>query len=328
MIVSSGKHIITKSGAHHGEIFGDRIQTAGYGRAEKSDETAARTAEKSKDLREARAAYLASQEITAHAETSYVVASVRNTLDTTDKFYDGEMQFFNRALAMLMPISKAFIDAMLKTPFRAEFEAEFGKQLFTLAEMAQKSQSKKIIPELIAQGTTENNYKKTAAACKTTFRGEECNFYGLLKHMESPDREERREAYLAWAKLYEDASPNSSIKQFDKLIKAPRPHGQETRLPGGYTSLRIWTRHRADYGPKEVEQFRAQVKAVIVPAVAKIREEQAKRLGGKAQVLRRNLHLSGRQRGSRRRRSGAGRGCAAHEPRNLAGNGRILRLPL
>ena len=136
---------------------------------------------KAKTYEEARAAYLTSQEITAHAETSYVVASVRNTLDTTDKFYDGEMQFFNRALAMLMPISKAFIDAMLKTPFRAEFEAEFGKQLFTLAEMAQKSQSKKIIPELIAQGTTENNYKKTAAACKTTFRGEECNFYGLLK---------------------------------------------------------------------------------------------------------------------------------------------------
>ena len=123
-----------------------------------------RALKKAATYEEAKAAYLASQEESGHFETSYVVASIRNTLDTTDKFYDGEMQFFNRALAMLMPISKAFIDAMLKTPFRAEFEAEFGKQLFTLAEMAQKSQSKKIIPELIAQGTTENNYKKTAAA--------------------------------------------------------------------------------------------------------------------------------------------------------------------
>ncbi|HWP22065.1 MAG TPA: M3 family oligoendopeptidase [Candidatus Cryosericum sp.] len=233
---------------------------------------------KAKSYEEARAAYLASQEITAHAETSYVVASVRNTLDTTDKFYDGEMQFFNRALAMLMPISKAFIDALLKTPFRAQFEAEFGKQLFTLAQMAQKSQSKKIIPELIAQGTTENAYKKTAAACRTTFRGEECNFYGLLKHMESPDREERKEAYLAWAKLYEGASEQLD-KQFDKLVKLRVRMAKKLGLPGGYTELAYLDRHRADYGPKEVEQFRAQVKAVIVPAVAKLREEQAKRLG-------------------------------------------------
>lgn len=227
---------------------------------------------------EARAAYLASQEISSHAETSYVVASVRNTLDTTDKFYDGEMKFFNRAIAMLMPLAKAFVDALLKSRFRKEFEAEFGKQLFTLAEMAQKAQSKKIIPELIAQGNLENAYRKTAAACKTTFRGEECNFYGLLKHMESPDREERREAYLAWAKLYEDASEDLD-KQFDKLVKLRVRMAKKLGLPGGFTELAYLNMHRADYGPAEVAKFREQVKAVIVPAVAKLREAQAKRLG-------------------------------------------------
>lgn len=227
---------------------------------------------------EARAAYLASQEISSHAETSYVVASVRNTLDTTDKFYDGEMKFFNRAIAMLMPLAKAFVDALLKSRFRKEFETEFGKQLFTLAEMAQKAQSKKIIPELIAQGNLENAYRKTAAACKTTFRGEECNFYGLLKHMESPDREERREAYLAWAKLYEDASEDLD-KQFDKLVKLRVRMAKKLGLPGGFIELAYLNMHRADYGPAEVAKFREQVKAVIVPAVAKLREAQAKRLG-------------------------------------------------
>jgi len=227
---------------------------------------------------EARAAYLASQEITAHAETSYVTASIRNTLDTTDKFYDGEMQFFNRAVAMLMPVSKAFIKALLDSPFRAQFEAEFGKQLFTLAEMAQKTQSNRIIPELIRQGNVENAYKKTAAACKTTFRGEECNFYGLLKHMESPDREERKEAYLAWAKLYEDASGKLD-NQFDKLIKIRIRMAKKLGLPGGFTELGYLNMHRADYGPEQVEKFREQVRTVIVPAVAKLREQQAKRLG-------------------------------------------------
>ncbi len=226
---------------------------------------------------EARAAYLSSQEASGHIMTSYVIAHIRNTLDTKDKFYDGEMEFFNRAIAMLMPLSKQMIETLLKTPYRKQFEEEFGKQLFSLAEMERKTQSKKVIPDLIRQGSIENAYKKTAAACKTTFRGEEVNFYGLLKHMESSDREERKEAYLAWAKLYEDVSEKLD-KQFDKLIKLRIRMAKKLGLPN-FTTLGYLNMHRADYGPEEVEKFREQVKNIIVPAVAKLREEQAKRLG-------------------------------------------------
>jgi len=226
---------------------------------------------------EARAAYMASQESSGHVMTSYVIAYIRNTLDTKDKFYDGEMKFFNRAIAMLMPLSKQMTEALLKTPFRAQFEEEFGKQLFSLAEMERKTQSKKIIFDLIRQGSIENAYKKTAAACKTTFRGEEVNFYGLLKHMESSDREERKEAYLAWAKLYEDISQKLD-KQFDRLVRLRIRMAKKLNLPD-YTTLGYLNMHRADYGPSEVEKFREQVKTIIVPAVSKLREAQAKRLG-------------------------------------------------
>ena len=232
---------------------------------------------KAASYEEARAAYLSSLEETGHVETSYVVASIRNTLDTADKFYDGEMQFFNRAVAMLMPVSKAFTQALLRSPFRALFEAEFGKQLFTLAEIDQETQSNRIIADLILQGNIENVYKKTAAACKTTFRGEEVNFYGLLKHMESPDREERREAYLAWAKLYESVSDKLDA-QYDKLIRIRVRMAKKLGLPN-YTALGYLGMHRADYGPEEVARFREQVRTVIVPAVARLREAQANRLG-------------------------------------------------
>lgn len=225
----------------------------------------------------AREAFLAAKREMAHVETSYVVASIRNTLDTKDTFYDGEMQFFNRAVALLLPISKAFSGALLSTPFRAEFEAEFGRQLLTLVEIEHKTQSKKIILDLIRQGSVENAYKKTVAACKTTFRGEEINFYGLLKHMESPDRAERREAYLSWAKLYEDASKTLD-RQFDKLIKIRVAMAKKLGLPN-YTALGYLNMHRAEYGPEEVARFRAQVREIIVPAVAKLRKAQAERLG-------------------------------------------------
>ncbi len=236
-----------------------------------------RELKKAKTYDEAHNAFLASQKETEHIETSYVVASIRNTLDTTDKFYDGEMQFFNRAVAQLMPISKAFTEALLRSPFRAQFEEEYGKQLFTLAEIDRKTQSTKIIPDLILQGNLENVYKKTTAACKTTFRGKEVNFYGLLKHMESPDREERKEAYQAWAKLYEGISDKLD-SQYDKLVKVRVRMAKKLGLPD-YTTLGYLGMHRADYGPEEVARFREQVRTVIVPAVAKLRQAQAARLG-------------------------------------------------
>ena len=232
---------------------------------------------KAKSYDEARSAYLTSLAEMGHVETDYVIASIRNTLDTTDKFYDGEMQFFNRAVALLMPVSKAFTEALLRSPYRAQFEGEFGRQLFTLAEIDEKMQSNRIIADLILQGNLENAYKKTVAACKATFRGEEVNFYGLLKHMESSDREERREAYLAWAKLYENVSDKLD-KQYDKLVKIRVRMAKKLGLPD-YTALGYLSMHRADYGPEEVARFREQVRTVIVPAVAKLREAQAKRLG-------------------------------------------------
>ena len=232
---------------------------------------------KASSYEEARAAFLTSQEESRHVETAYVVASIRNTLDTKDPFYDGEMKYFNSAMAMMMPLNKAFTKELLRSRFRPQFEQEFGKQLFIMAEMDQKTQSLRIIPDLIRQGNIENEYKKTTAACKTVFRGEEVNFYGLLKHMESPDREERKEAYLAWAKLYEDIADQLD-ELYDKLIKLRVRMAKKLKLPD-YTALGYLNMHRADYGPEEVARFREQVRLVIVPAVAKLRQAQAKRLG-------------------------------------------------
>ena len=95
--------------------------------------------------------------------------------------------------------------------------------------------------------------------------------------MESPDREERKEAFLAWAKLYEGISEKLDT-QYDKLIKVRIRMAKKLGLPD-YTTLGYLNMPRSDCGTAEVARFREQVRRVIVPAVAKLREEQAKRLG-------------------------------------------------
>ncbi len=229
------------------------------------------------DYAEAKAAYLALEKLYGDAMTMSTVAYIRNTLDTTDAFYDGEMKFFNRAGAKLMPLQKKMNKTLLSSKFRPDFTAEYGEQMFKLLEVETRLQSNRIIFDMIKEGTLGNEYKKLAASCKVEFMGEDCNFYGLLKHMESADREERRAAYLAWAKLYEDVSDKLDAI-YDKLIRVRIRMARKLGLKD-YTEMAYFNMGRMDYTREEVAAFREQIRTVVVPAVARHKEMQAKRIG-------------------------------------------------
>lgn len=226
---------------------------------------------------EAKQAYFDLQEKETQAGTMMSICSVRNTIDTTDEFYAGEMKAIREASASLIPLGKQFDEAMASSPFRADFEKEFGKQLLRLVDVSLKTTDEKIIPDVIRQGEISMAYQKDSAMAVTDFRGEKCNFYGLLKHMESTDREERKEAFLAWADLYESISGKLD-GQYDELVKIR--DGMAKKLGyASYTDLAYLQRRRFDYTAADAAAFRRQIKEIITPAVAEIRERQRKLLG-------------------------------------------------
>lgn len=231
-----------------------------------------------KTYEEARAVYMEQEQLTKAPFTMNVIAHIRNTLDKTDKFYDEETQYNQKSLAMLMPAEKKLYSALLKTPFRGDFEREFGRQMFVNAELVEKTSSIKIIFDMIEESKLKNEYTKVAAKCKCTFMGEECNFYKLLAYMENPDREIRRQAMVEWAKLYEGVAP-ALDEIYDKLIKIRVRMAKKLKLKGGYTELAYMNKGRVDYKPADVAKFREQVLKVIVPAVDRMKKEQARRIG-------------------------------------------------
>ncbi len=226
---------------------------------------------------EAREAYLAQDRILRTLHTAEVIASIRNTMDTTDPFYDAEITFFNQEMAKFMPLQKQLKDALLETPFRAEFAREYGEELFIKAELKRKTQSDEIVQDLIEESALEEAYKKTAASCKVEFKGQVVNFYGLLKYMEDPDREVRRAAFVEWAKLYEGVSEDLDA-QYDQLVKIRVRIAKKLGFDS-YIDYIYPARGRADYTAKDVESFRRQVREVIVPAANRYRKLQAKRIG-------------------------------------------------
>ena len=209
--------------------------------------------------------------------TMYVIAYVRNTVNMKDEFYNGEIEFFNEALPKLTPIMKKWSLAMIGSSFRSELEKLYGQHYFHTAEVENSLLNESIIEPSIEENNISTEYSKTVASCSVDFRGENCNFYGLLRHMQSIDRNERREAFEAWAKLYENVSPTLE-EQYGKLIRL-RCRIAKALGFDSYLDYVYLARGRYDYGAKEVAEFREAVRKYITPVCDRMYKEQAKRLG-------------------------------------------------
>lgn len=226
---------------------------------------------------EADNAFLKRQDITADFSTMSVLATIRSNMNTADEFYKEEVKFFAGAQAQLSVVMKEFNEAFMDSKFKPEFEKLYGIQLFKELEADIKTNGKEILDEKVEELNLQSDYAATAASCKTVFRGEECNFYGLLKHMLSVDREERKEAMNAWADLYESAAPVLE-DQYAKLCANRRRQAEKLGF-NSYIDMVYLIRHRFDYKAEDVAAFRNAVAEYVTPVAAKLHEAQRQKLG-------------------------------------------------
>ena len=222
-------------------------------------EEATRKVREAKSAAEVRDAYFALQEKEEASDTLYSLAYVRNTIDTNDAFYEGEIKWLQAAFAEAIPQFNAWKKALAESPFRGELEAEFGKQLFRKIDAGLMTSDERIIQETIREGELRQAYQKATAVASTDFRGAKCNFYGLLKHMESTDRAERKEAFEAWAALYEQIS-GTLEEQYGEMVRLRDEKAKKMGF-ATYTDMAYIARSRFDYKREDAARFREQVRA-------------------------------------------------------------------
>lgn len=232
---------------------------------------------KAKTFEEADAAFLGYQRIMEAFATQGTIASIRNTMNMKDEYYDGEIKFIHRESPKLMMTMKKAMKAALSSPFRPQFEEKYGRHMFKSMENELRLIKPSVILPTIRQSNLGTEYSKTAASCSVEFMGEKCNFYGLLKHMQSPDRTERKAAFTEWAKLYESISDKLDA-QFAKLIKTRLTIAKRLGFKS-YIDYIYLDRGRYDYDAKRVAEFREAVLKYITPLCEKLYREQAERLG-------------------------------------------------
>ncbi len=233
--------------------------------------------EKAGSYAQAREAMLAYDERGKDFSTACTIVHVRHTLDTTDAFYEKENEYIENTYPTLMPSFLAVDEALMNSPFRADFEKEYGKQFFVRMDLSKKKFCEANIPLMQREAKLCNEYQKIMATAKISFDGKELNLYGVQKYFEHEDRDVRKGAVRAYSEFYHKNEPRLE-EIWDELIRIRnemgRNLGYENYIPVGYME-----QGRTDYGQKEVESFREQVHTVLVPLCQKLYEAQAKRLG-------------------------------------------------
>lgn len=215
--------------------------------------------------------------LTEEPMTMIVVAHIRNTLNTTDKFYEDEMAFINEKMPEVQVYMLEYAKALVESPFAGDIDKDLGPEFLVGLRRSLSGFDPKLVPFCQKEAVLTTEYQKLIATAQIEFDGKVLNIYGIQKYFEHPDREVRKAAFRKYSEFYEK-NEETMERIFSELVavrtEMGKALGYDTFTPLGYIN-----QGRSDYGEAEVAAFRAQVKEEIVPLCEKLYKAQAKRLG-------------------------------------------------
>ena len=209
--------------------------------------------------------------------TQGVLVSIRNSVDTTDAFYEAEQEFFDENGPNLTQYDHIFLQKLLTSKHRKELEKEFGKLMFLRAELAQKTFKPEIISDLQLENKLTTEYGKLVASAKIEFQGGTYNLSQMAPFLQNLDREVRHQAQLAVSGFF-SANETQFDRIYDDMVRTrheiAKKLGYENFVQLGYDRF-----GRTDYNAADVKTYRDQIYEDIVPLVTELTERKAVRLG-------------------------------------------------
>lgn len=233
--------------------------------------------ERAESYEAAKKVFLEEDAFYRHVETLSTLANIRHTIDTRDPFYDEEMNFWNGAEPVLSEYLQKWNETLLNSPFRPEFEKEYGTLMFLQTEMELKTFSPEIIPELQKENELKTAYEKLLASAQIPFEGNTYTLSQLTPFKNDADDKRRLAAWKAEGQWYKE-NQEEFDRLYDELVHVRDTMGRKLGYDG-FTELGYYRMQRNCYTREDVEKFREAVVKYLVPVADEIYKEQAKRLG-------------------------------------------------
>ncbi len=209
--------------------------------------------------------------------TNTALAYMRYSINTADEFYVAENDYYDEIGPQVGNYVVEYQSALLDSPFRAELEKALSPVLFRSMEVSRKSMSKEIVEEMVEENKLVSEYSKLMAGMEFEFRGETLPRAMLMKYAKDSDRETRRECYEVLGRGLEAHKPELD-DIFDRMVKV-RDRMAKKMGYKNFVELGYYRMGRLCYDQEKVAVFRKNVIEDIVPVVARLRTENAKRLG-------------------------------------------------
>lgn len=226
---------------------------------------------------EAKKVFLENEKFTKHILTMHTLSSIRNSIDTRDAFYDNEEKFWNNMLPLVQEVAQQWTKTLLASPFRADFEKEYGEIMFSNAEMELKTFSPSIIPELQKENDLIQEYETLLASAQIKFGGNSYTLAQLFPFKNDENDDVRRAAWTVEGRWYAENSAELD-RLYDDLVVLRDIMGKRLGYKD-YTQLGYYRMCRNSYTKVDIEKFREAVVKYLVPVADRIYRNRAKSLG-------------------------------------------------
>ena len=214
-------------------------------------------------------------EYRGHIQTMMSLCSIRHTINTVDKIYEAEQEYWDNTAPLIQKYETDFFRTCLDCEFKDDLD--IPPVFFKLAENSLKCFDPCIIEELQEENRLSTEYGKLKASAKIEFNGEIHNLASIVPYMQSNDREIRKKAFKAQTDFYTENEDkfddiyDGLVKVRDKMAKKL---GYQTFTELGYIRM-----NRLDYNQEMVAKYREEVLKHVTPLVSKLHEKQKNRIG-------------------------------------------------
>ena len=209
--------------------------------------------------------------------TNASLAYMRYSINTADEFYIAEQDYYDEIGPEVNSMTVEYAGALLDSPFRAELEEKLSPVLFKHMEVERKSMSKEIVEDMVEENRLVSEYSKLMAGMEFEFRGEKLPRPMLVGYFKSEDRATRREAYEVMGRTLEQYKAELD-GIYDRMVHV-RDRMAKKMGYKNFVELGYYRMGRICYDEQKVKTFRENVLSDITPAVARLRTENAKKLG-------------------------------------------------
>lgn len=127
-------------------------------------------------------------------ESMYTIASIRNSINTQDKYYEEENEYLDANFPQLVAYLNQLDELAFKSEHKEELIKEFGEYYFVQIETKLKTFDEKMIPLMVEESNLSREYNKLIGGAQIDFDGKINTLPEMGPYLQNLDRNVRHQA--------------------------------------------------------------------------------------------------------------------------------------